>query len=75
MNEKENAIEEAKRLSQSESGRKLAEVLRRKDPETLNKAMESAASGDFSQAANMLKSMLTNPEVKELLQKLGEKHE
>ena len=74
MSEKEYPIQEAMRLAQSENGKKLADVLRKNDPEALTRAMESAAAGNMAQAAQILKGMVSNPEVKELLQKMGGQH-
>lgn len=62
---------ELSRLAQSSAGQKLLSFLQRSGGDELQKAMEKASKGDFSQARQQLSSLLEDPEAKKLVKELG----
>lgn len=59
------------RRAQSPAGQKLLTLLQQTGGSELQKAMEKASQGDFSQAKNQLSRLLNTPEAKKLLNELG----
>lgn len=57
-------------LAQSETGRKLMEVLQQENRDSAEKAASFAANGDMEQAASMLSEMLQKPDIQKLLKEL-----
>lgn len=57
-------------LAQSETGRKLLDILQQENRESAKKAASLAASGNMEQAASMLSGMLQNPDIQKLLKEL-----
>lgn len=74
MQRNEYDFQRAKELSGSAQARQLMELLRRSDPQQLQKVLESAAKGDFRQAQETLAPLMQNPQVQNLLKELGERH-
>ena len=68
------SIKEATRLANTPEGQKLMNLLQQKDSEQLQKAMAEASSGNYKEAGNILQSLLSSPEAKQLIQQLGGKH-
>lgn len=62
---------ELERIAQSQAGQKLLTHLQRSGGDELQKAMEQAAKGDFSQAKKQISTLLDSPEAKKLLKELG----
>ena len=67
------SAEDAKRLAQSPAGQQLIALLQQKDNGQIHQAMQKAADGDYSQASQILSSLLSNPETMRLLSQLGGK--
>lgn len=67
------SMQEAMRLANSPAGRQLIAMLQQQNNADLQKAMSSAASGDYTQAKNALSSLLSDPKAVELLKQLGGK--
>jgi len=65
------SMEEAMRLAQSPAGQELIAMLRRTDSGQLQQIVNTAQSGNVSQAGQMLQKMLSSPEGKKLLRELG----
>ena len=65
------SIQEALRLANTPEGRQLIQLLRQSDGENMQKAMNSAASGDYDSAKKQLSKMLNTPEAKKLMEQLG----
>lgn len=61
----------AMKLAQSEAGRELYALLQRTQGKQLQSAMDQAAAGDYEQVQRTLSSLLSNPEAKKLLEKMG----
>ena len=65
------SIQEALRLAKSEAGQQLFSALQAKNSAVMDRAMEQAAAGDYSQVKDTLSSLLSNPEIKAMLAQLG----
>ncbi len=59
------------RMASSPAGQQLLALLKQSDPQAMQKAMELAASGDYTKAKESLSPFLGSEEVKKLLQQLG----
>ena len=68
------SIQEAKRLAETREGQELMRLLQEKDSAALEKAMADASAGNFKYAGKALSSMLSSPEIRQLLRQLGGKH-
>ena len=64
-------IHEAMKLAQSDAGRELYALLQRTQGKQLQSAMDQASAGDYAQVQKTLSSLLSNPEAKKLLEKMG----
>lgn len=65
-----SAISEA---AQSDTGKKLAELLQKNNANTVQEALACAAAGNLSSAKALLAPLLSSPEAQQLLRELGEK--
>lgn len=65
------SMEDAARLAQSDTGRQLYSALRRKDSALFQQAMGQAASGNFDQVKETMSALLADPEIRDLLSRLG----
>lgn len=73
QNTKEPSMSQIVKLAKSKEGRQLYDLLRMTQPEAVNNAMSSAAAGNYEEVKSAMSSLLANPEIRELLKKLGEK--
>lgn len=71
MDNSQLSMKEAMRLASSPAGRQLYALLNQQDSNAVQKAMASAASGDYEQAKNVLAAMLSDPKAQQLLKELG----
>ena len=62
-----NTMQEAMRLAKSPAGQKLLALLNNAGGDSISKAREQAAKGNFSQAKDALSGILASPEVQKLL--------
>ncbi|MBE7001957.1 MAG: hypothetical protein E7421_04575 [Ruminococcaceae bacterium] len=67
------SMEEIMRLAKSPAGQQLIAMLKQRDNTKLEQAVTQAKSGDYSQATQTLKTMLSSPEAQRLLKDLGGK--
>lgn len=58
------------KLAQSPAGQQLLNMLRKQDTQSLQKAAQMAASGNYTQAKSILSSMLTSSEAEQLIKQL-----
>ena len=66
--EKESVpMQQARKLANSPAGQQLLELLQASDP----KAMEQARNGDYGQALQALKQILSSPKGQQLFKDLG----
>ena len=64
-------LKRALELANSPTGRQLLTLLQQSDSAALQKAVTSAAAGDYESAKLALGSLAASPEVRQLLQQLG----
>lgn len=65
------SLDDASRIAQSDAGRQLYSALQRKDSDLFQQAMGQAASGNFDQVKQTMSALLEDPEIRELLSRLG----
>ena len=70
-NSQDFSIEEAARLANTPAGQQLLAMLRGADPQQLQQAADLASAGDYTQASQTLKQLLSSPEARKLLKDLG----
>ena len=68
------SMEEAMRLAQSPAGQQLLALLQQNNSKNLESAMNQAASGDYTQAKQILSMLMKDPKTRQLLQQLGGSH-
>ncbi len=66
------AVQDAMRIANSESGKKLLAALQNTDDPALRSAMAQAASGDYAQMQQAARQILASPELQKYLRELGE---
>ena len=64
------SIQEAMRLAGTPAGQELLTLLRQGDPAQLQRAAEQASAGNYSQARDLLKGLLSDPQIQSLLNSL-----
>ena len=64
-------LQEGMRMAKSPAGQQLIAMLKQKDPAALQQAARTAAKGDYAQAMDQLKTVLSSPEGQRLLKDLG----
>ena len=74
MRNDQESIREAMRLARTPAGQQLIRMLQASGDPQLQKAMESAAAGDYRAASQALSGILSNPEAQKLLQQMGGNH-
>ena len=67
------SIKEAQRLAATPEGQRLAQLLQQQDAGQLQKAMDAAGAGNYQEAGKLLSSLLSSPEVRQLIRQLGGK--
>ncbi len=65
------SMEQAKVLAGSPAARELMALLRQKGGDELQNALSKAAQGDMEAAKQALSPLLSSPDVRQLLDKLG----
>ena len=70
MQSYDDAIQKAKKLAQTPEGQQLIELLKQTGGADMEKALDCAASGNFSQIQNILSLLINNPDAKRLLDKM-----
>ena len=65
------SMEEALRLAKSQASQRLFAALRAQNGEAMDRAMEQAAAGDYTQIKDTLSSLLASPEIKAMLEQIG----
>lgn len=71
MQNNQDAIRQAMRLAQTPEGQQLIRMLQASGGTDLQKAMSSAASGDYTAAKQALSGILSNSEAQKLLRQMG----
>ena len=70
-NSQEFSMEEAARLAQTPAGQRLLAILRSADPDQLQQIADNASAGDYEHANEILRSVLSSPEARKILNNLG----
>ena len=65
------SVQEALRLAKSPVGQQLLAALQQTDASAVNTAAKQAKSGDMEQAKQTLSSLLSSPQIQELMRQLG----
>lgn len=71
MQNNDKAMQEALRLAQTSAGQELIRALQQSGGDGLQAAVQQAAAGDFSQAKQMISSLMESPDIQKLLEQLG----
>lgn len=66
------SMQDAMRLTNSDAGQRLLAILKQSDGQQLEKARDSATTGDYSGAMQALSSLLEREDVRRLLKQLEE---
>ena len=72
-NNQDFSMEEMMRLAKSPAGQQLMAMLKQQDNEKLEQAAAQAKAGNYAQAGQTLKAMLSSPEAQKLMKELGGK--
>ena len=64
-------MEDIKQLAQSPAGQQLLAMLQQSDQGRLQQAVSQATSGNYAEAGQTLRTMLSSPEAKKLIKELG----
>lgn len=64
-------MQEIMRIAKSPAGQQLIAMLKEKDPTALQQAAKQASHGNYTQAMDRLKDVLSSPEGQRLLKDLG----
>lgn len=65
------SIQEAMRLARSDTGQQLLTLLQTQNGDSLRRAMDQAAAGDYEQVKQTMSTLLASPEARALLEQLG----
>ena len=65
------SMQEILRLASSPAGQQLIGLMKQQGGSEFQKAMSSAASGDYSQAKLAIERMMADPKAQQLLKELG----
>lgn len=64
-------MQEILRLAQSPAGKQLIALMQQKGGNELQKAIQLAAAGNYSQAKHAMESIMSDPQAQKLLKELG----
>ena len=65
------SMQDAMRLANTDAGQRLLAILKQSDGDTLQQAMDQAATGNYEKMQNTLSTLLASQEVQALLKELG----
>ena len=68
------SIQQAQRLAATAEGQKLMQLLQQQDSGQLEKALAAASAGKYKEAGDLLNTLLSSPEARQLIRQLGGKH-
>ena len=64
-------MDELRRIANTDAGRQLVKYLQKHQGSALKSAVREASAGNYSEAKELAKSLLSSPEARELLRQLG----
>ncbi len=67
------SMEDIMRIAQSPAGQQLIAMLKQGDNSKLEQAVAQAKTGNYAQAGDVLRTMLSSSQAQSLLKELGEK--
>lgn len=67
------SMEDIMRVARSPAGQQLLAMLQQGDSGKLDQAVTQAKTGNYAEASEVLRSMLSSPKAQVLLKELGEK--
>lgn len=67
----ERDIARFKELAQTDAGKELLRYLQKNQGSALQSALQGAETGDYTQAKQLARSLLSSPEARALLRQLG----
>ena len=65
------SMEQAARLASTQEGKQIIELIRSQQGANLNSAIAKANAGDYTELQKSVQQLLSTPEAKKLLEKLG----
>lgn len=65
------SLEDVQRLAQSNAGKQLMDAIRHADSDQLRQAAALATQGNTDQAKQLLKDLINDPQIQQLLAQLG----
>ena len=65
-----NTLQQVLKLAQSPAGQKLMAMLQSADQQTLSKARQQAADGDYTTAKDTLSSILHSAQMQQIIQEM-----
>ena len=71
MQNNQEAMQEAMRIAKSPEGQNLIRLLKQSNPDKLQQVLSSAASGDLARAKEALNTLLSSPEARAILNRMG----
>lgn len=74
MQPNEQDLQRARALAQTDTARRLMQLLQRSDPARLQKILQSAQQGDLHSARRELSGLMEDPQAKQLFRELGGGH-
>ncbi len=66
------SMEDIMRVAQSPAGQQLLAMLQKSDNGKLEQAVQQAKTGDYTQASQILRTMLSSSQAQSLLKELGD---
>ena len=71
MQNNQEAMQEAMRIAKSPEGQNLIRLLKQSNPDKLQQVLSSAASGYLARAKDTLNTLLSSPEARAILNRMG----
>ena len=65
-------LQEAMRLAKSPAGKQILQMLQQSDQDVIQQASSMAKTGNYSQAINLIKKILSTPEGQKIMKEYGE---
>ena len=70
-NSQDFSMEDAAQLAQTPAGQRLLSILRSADPQLLQQIADQASAGNYEDANQNLRKLLSSPEARKILNSLG----
>ena len=70
MQNQDETLQNALQMAQTPAGQRLIRMLQQSGGDELRSAVQKAASGDYSQAKQLLSALAENPDIQKLMDQL-----